>query len=330
MGCGERVAGTNFDTAVNRTHYLKKETALKRIILIGIVFGITSCSILVDPQNVEMRFEKEYYFKDDIWGFIECKWRTYKRNMNYIRYDKKRNIIEEGEYGERFHFGSSKVNSDNSVSVTYGEGTDFEKLNTVRFNQYDSANKKISDELWQYIDNKKSNLINKTFFEYDSIGQLVKEIEYNKDSQVSRLKTHNSIKERDKMISYRSEIRYNDKSAINVVEQDTTIIDTLNRPLVKSCYNNGIFSYRIEYRYSHNFVTEIRYENKPDSLCSITLWNYDYSKNLISKSVIEIGSQPEKEVYIYNLNNLCKKKKYYHGEDFEYYIKYKYKEFKTD
>lgn len=277
-----------------------------------------------------MRFEKEYYFKDDIWGFIGCKWRTYKINRNYIRYDQKRNVIEEGEYGEPFHFGSSKKKSDNSVTVTYGEGSDYEKLNTVRFNQYDSTNKKNSDELWQYINNKKSNLINKTFFEYDSIGQLVKEIEYNKDSQVSRLKTYNSIKEKNKTISYRSEFIYNDKSVINVVEQDTTIMDSLNRPLEKNSYNNGKFDHRIEYRYSDHIVTEIRYENKPDSLYSITLWNYDYWKNLICNSVIVIGSQTQKEVNIYYLNGLCKKKKYYRGEGFESYIKYKYREFKTD
>ena len=173
-------------------------------------------------------------------------------------------------------------------------------------------------------------MISKTIFEYDSIGQLVKETEYNKDSQVSRLKTYHSIKEKNKTISYRSEFNYDDKSGINVVEQDTTIMDSLNRPLEKNSYNNGKFDHRIEYRYSDHIVTEIRYENKPDSLCSITLWNYDYSKKLISKSVIEIGGQPEKEVYIYNLNNLCKKKKYYHGENFEYYIKYKYNEFGTD
>lgn len=285
---------------------------------------------MIDPQNVEMRFEKGYYFKNDIWGLLGCKWRTYKTNMNYIRYDKKRNIIEEGEYGEHFHCGSSKIYPDGSVSVTYGDGSDYEKLNTVRFNQYDSTNKKISNELWQYIDNKKSNLISKTIFEYDSIGQLVKETEYSNDSKVSRLKTYYLIKEKNKAISYRSEFKYDDKSVINVIEQDTAIIDSLNRPLEKNCYNNGKFSHRIEYRYSNNLVTEIRYENKPDSLYSITEWIYDYSKNLSVESVKVIGSQTQKEVYIYNLNDLCIKIKYYRDEDFEWYRKYKYREFKTD
>jgi hypothetical protein len=285
---------------------------------------------MIDPKNVEYRFEKEYYFKDDIWSFLGCKWRTDKINRNYIRYDRKRNIIEEGEYGERFHFGSSKINSDNSLTVTYGEGSDYEKLNTVRFNQYDSTNKKISDELWQYIDNKKSKLISKTILEYDSIGQLVKETEYNKDSIVSRLKTYNSIKEKNKTISYRSEFIYNDKREINAVEQDTTITDSLNRPLEKISYYYGKFDYRIEYRYSDYIVTEIRYKNKPDSLYSITFLRYDYSNNLISETDIIIGSQPNKEVSVYSIFNLCKKKKFYRGEDFESYIKYKYKEFKTE
>ena len=49
---------------------------------------------------------------------------------------------------------------------------------------------KTQDELWQFKDNKKNYLIYKTIFEYDINGKLIKETEYNKDNQVSRLRDY--------------------------------------------------------------------------------------------------------------------------------------------
>ncbi|MEI6349334.1 MAG: hypothetical protein WCP69_15420 [Bacteroidota bacterium] len=318
---------------------------MKRLLLLllfGIIVGMTSCSIYINQQNVEIRFEKEYYYKPFFGGIFHSKWITNSVNRNYIRYDKKGNIIEVGEYGEEFHFGSYKKHSDNSESRTYGEGCDYEKLKTVHFIQYDSTNKKIADEFWKFIDNKKSNLISKTIFEYDSTGQFSKETEYKENNIVSCL-IKSSKKEKKSTILTSCQYNYNSEGLIkdSIQIQDTILNDSLGRPIEKNQYINGKFSYKTMYFYNtwtdsgydklSRFITEIQYENKPDSLYSITELNYDYLKNLTSESVKVIGNEIEKELYIYNLvNNLLVKKIHYSGEDIEYFTKYKYRQFKTE
>ena len=306
---------------------------MKRLLLLGIIVGMTSCSYFINPQKVEIRFEKEYYYKPFFWGMFHSKWITNSVNRNYIRYDKKGNIIEVGEYGERFHFGSCKKYSDNSESITRGEGCNYEKLNTVHFIQYDSTNKKIADEFWKFIDNKKNNLISKIIFEYDSTGEFTKETEYKENNKVSCL-IKSTKKEKKSTILTSCQYSYNSEGLIkdSIQIQDTILNDSLGRPIEIYHYCNGIFSHRIKYYYDKwsLFLTEIQYESKSDSLYSITEWNYDFWKNLISKSVKVIGSQTQKDFYIYVLNNLLVKKIHYFGEDVEYYTKYKYRQFKTE
>ncbi|MBC3760053.1 hypothetical protein H7U19_16720 [Hyunsoonleella sp. SJ7] len=261
--------------------------------------------------------------------YERSKWRKSKQKTGYERYDKKGNLIEEGEYGEIWHFSSVTKNADSTISITSGHGRNYKNLNSIHYYIYDSTGKKMQDELWQFKDNKKDYLIYKTIFEYDAKGKLIKETEFDKDNQVSRLQDYskdnsNQTISKDSVFNF----SYEGITRVEGKRQDTTITDSLGRPTEKIHYYKDKFLYRQEFRYDRwgEIVTEIRYDNKPDSLWCITEWQYNYDKQLIRKFWKVIGSKTEtKDVYIYNRKKLLVKILHYSGEELEGYTNYKYK-----
>ena len=306
-----------------------RQTTLKlAIIILGLFLGLTSCSYYVFPPKVDTRTEIQYTYKTNK-DYERSKWRKTSQKTGYSRYDKKGNVVEEGEYGEVWHFRSVTTNADSSISVTSGHGRNYKKLNTVHYYVYDSTSIKIQDELWQFKDNKKDYLIYKTIFEYNAKGKLIKETELDKDNKISRLQDFskddiNQTISKDSVFNF----SYEGITRVEGKRQDTTITDSLGRPIEKIHYYKDKFLYRQEFRYDRwgEIVTEIRYDNKPDSLWCITEWQYNYDKQLIRKFWKVIGSKTEtKDVYIYNRKKLLLKILHYNGEKLEGYTKYKYK-----
>lgn len=302
---------------------------MKLIILIVIILGLNSCSYYFHPPLVETRIEIQYSYKNRLNDYETSKWRKQRQKIGFEKYDKNRNIIEEGEYGEIWHFESVTKNADSTISIITGHGRNYKNLNTIHYFKYDSTYKKKSDELWQFKDNKKQYLIYKTIFIYSSSGQLIKEIEYDANDSVSRLKDYSKIKanynvSKDSVFNF----LYEGITRVEGRRRDTTITDSLGRPIEKKHFYKGKFSSRREYRYDKwdEIVTEIRYNDKPDSLWCITEWQYNNDKQLIRKFWKVVGSKTEtKDIYIYNRKKLLKKILHYNGEELSRYTKYKYR-----
>lgn len=302
---------------------------MKLIILIGIIFSLTSCSYYVYPPNVETRTEIQYSYKTKFKGYETSRWRKYKQKTGYEKYDKKGNTVEEGDFGEIWHFRSVKKNADSSISVTSGHGRNYKNINTVHYYVYDSTGKKTQDEHWQFKDNKKDYLIYKTIYEYNGKGKLITETELDKANIISRLQDF-SKDELNQTISKDSVFNFSYEGITRVAgkRQDTTTIDSLGRPIEIIHYYKDKFLNRIEYRYDRwgDIVTEIRYDDKPDSLWCITEWQYNFDKQLIRKFWKVVGDKTEtKDLYIYNRKKLLKKILHYSGEELISYTKYRYK-----
>lgn len=274
--------------------------------------------------------EIHYDYRYNKRTFKKSKYRTYKPVKNYTRFDKKGNIIEEGEFGEKWRFSKVVHNPDSSVSYVSGHGYDYKKLNTVHYYQYDSLSKLIQDELWQFKDNKKSFLIYRTVYEYDSTGKLIRETEYDQENKQSRLKDY-IITQQDELIEKDSVFQFTRDGIVRVEgkRQDTTITDSLGRPIERIHYHKDKFLNRIEYRYDKfgTLKTEIRYDDSPNNLWAITEYQYDIiTKQLTRKFWKVVGDRTEsKEIYIYNRKKLLKKVLIYNGEELVAYKKYKYK-----
>ena len=302
---------------------------MKKLIIIGLLLGLTSCSYYFYPPKVDTRTEIEYSYKRDK-NLKISKWKKASQKIGYERYDKKGNLIEEGNYGERKCLYYESKNADSSVNVTIGHSYNYKNLNKVHYYVYDNNGKKTGNELWQFKDNNKSYLIYRTIFEYNTSGKLIKETEYDKDSKVSRIQDYskdnsNQITSKDSVFNF----SYEDITRVDGKRQDTTLTDSLGRPVEKIHYYKDKFLYRQEFRYDRwgDIVTELRYDNKPDSLWCITEWQYDIiTKQPTRKFWKVIGSKTEtKDVYVYNRKKLLVKILHYSGEELNGYTKYKYK-----
>lgn len=291
------------------------------IILLSFLFGFSSCSYYVYPPKVESRTEKKYVYKLNK-NYVRSKCQKKSIKVGYERFDKKGNIIERGVYGETKDFINVTKYTDGSIRSIRGHSRNYKNLNTVCYSQFDSVNKKTADELWSFKGNKKDYLIHKTFFEYDSIGKLVKEIEYDKHNKISKL--------REYFISGENEVVAKNifYSHFESIRQDTIVTDSLGRPIEEVYYLNDKFLYRKEFRYDHfdQITTELIYYDKSDNLFSITEWQYDSNKQPMRRFWKVIGSRSErKDIYFYNRKMLIKKIMHYRGEELESYTKFKYK-----
>lgn len=302
---------------------LNPQQMVLKTIIVGVLLGLTSCSYYALSPNVDTRTEIQYAYKTNK-DYKRSKWRKSNQKIGYERYDKRGNIIEEGKYGEIWHIKNFTKNPDSSTTVTIGHGQNYKNLNTVHYYIYDNTGKKIQDELWQFKSNKKSFLIHKTIFEYDLNGKLVRETEYDNDNKVLRVQDYS--KDSSNQTILKNNIFNRSNEGITKAE-DKTITDSLGRPIEKIHYYKGKFLYKQEFRYDSwgNIVTELRYDNKPDSLWCITEWQYNHNKQPIQKLQKVIGSNTEtKDVYIYNRKKLLVKVLHYSGKELDGYTKYKY------
>lgn len=301
---------------------------LKKSLLIAILIGLASCSsYYYPPLKVETRIEKVYSYKSTpLSGY--SKWRKYEPHTKFERYDKNGNIIEEGEYGEIEHFRDIKKNKDSSETVISGHYYNFKKINTVHYYQYDSTKKVVLDELWRFKDNKKNYLVSKTVYEYDVNGHLAKETEYDQKNEVRRSIVYSENKSHRTTATVNTEKVFHEGiNRVDTIGQDTTITDSLNRPISKIHYFRNKFLYREEFRYSkdENMVTVLIYDENLDNLSSIKEFQYDDNRKLIRVFWKEIGSETKStDIYIYDWRDLLIKIKHFRGDELEGYTKYKY------
>ena len=290
--------------------------------------GLSSCAHFDFYSKVKTRTEIEYTYKRTK-DYGISKWRKSSQKTGYERYDKKGNIIEKGEYGEIFNFSRMSISADSSINIVCGHGRNYKKIDNVHYYYYDSLGEKIKVEFWRFKDNKKSNLINTTTFEYDSKGKLIKETEYIDENIISRFEDY-SKDIRNKIISNDSIFNFSNETITKIKEknQDLEITDNLGRPIEKIHYYKDKFSYRQAFRYdkSNNIETELRYDDKPDSLWCINEWQYNYDRQLIRKLWKVVGSETEtRDIYIYDKQKLLIKILNYNGEVLKSYKRYKYK-----
>lgn len=339
--------------------------------------GFTSCSIDVYPPKVKVKTENRYEYKNMIFG-LHSKWKTYPVLQNYVKYDKLGNVIEEGEYGEGCSGERVVKNPDGSETVILWDGSNYKKLRSVHYYQYDTiTNKKNVDELWSFRNNNKNKLIYKTVFEYDINGQLTKETEYDDKKPNSihsyqydstnkkiadefwwfidnkkELKSKTVLKY-DTNGQLDTEIEYNKDNKVTklhdylkkgttqsieiIVEdgrKDTIISDSLGRPIEKIEFyidgyrNKQIFRKKYQYDKKGEFVIELSYYGESgdtEKLSELFEWHYNQYKQLIVKYHKIIGdTTEEKDVYIYNRKKLLVKILHYNGNKLEGCTKYKY------
>ncbi len=253
--------------------------------------------------------------------------KTRTEKTNYEKYDSKGNVVEEGEYGEIKHFSSVIKNSDSTTTITTGHGRNYDNLNTVKFNKYDNSNRLVEDELWQYSNNTKNYLIYRTQYDYNSKGQLIKETEFDKDNKISRTKTFHISGNRIASIDTVYNFSYEGITRVDGERRDTTYLDTLNRPTEVIHFFKGKFLYRQKYLYDKfGFSkTELRYDDKPDSLWCITEFRYDFDNNILRRFWKVIGSTTEtKQVYVYDKNKRLTKILNYSVDELTGYTKFEY------
>ena len=292
-----------------------------------ILFALSSCSYNINSPKLKIRYEYDYSYKPKLFKEWErSKWRKHKTKTAYVKYDRKGNEIEIGEYGELWHFREVTTNSDSSISIVSGHGVYPKRLNTVTFKTYNDSNQIIAEEVWRFKDNKKSYLVYKTVFTYTD-KQLTKETDFDADGQIIREKNYDLIShvqsENSKKTIYKPFVRVDGNSI------DTIRYDTSGQVIEKIHYYNGKFLYRQEFLYSDygNIKTELRYDDQPDSLWSITKWTYDsITKQLSRRYWNVINSTTEKrEEFIYNRKKLLKRIERYNDREKTGYTKYRYK-----
>ena len=149
-------------------------------------------------------------------GDKRSKQHIFKHKSEYLKYDKHGNVIEYGEYGLQHcvtpHHTKkeiAKAEKSGESLMTFVRVADFKKVRTVKRSNYNDQNKVVNEEEWelyydgnkwldhysQYFYNDSSLLISKisyradsTIFEkigyvYDSSGNLIDEIAFEKRSK---------------------------------------------------------------------------------------------------------------------------------------------------
>tara|TARA_B100001109_G_C18860735_1_gene473835 strand:+ start:968 stop:1852 length:885 start_codon:yes stop_codon:yes gene_type:complete len=288
---------------------------------------LNSCGYYVYPPKVKVRYAYDYTYKSKLFkDWQTSKWRKFKTKTEYVKYDRNGNEIEIGEYGERWCKVISQHLPDSSVQITSYSGTFPKKLNTVTYKAYNDSNQVVTEEVWRFKDNKKDYLVYKTIFSYTDT-QLTKETEFDADGKII------SEKDYDLLSNVQNENRnktiYEPFARVDGNRIDTVRYDTSGQVIEKIHYYNGKFLYRQEFLYSDfgTIKTELRYDDKPDSLWSITEWRYDIiTKQLTRKYWNVINSTTERrEEFIYDRKKLLRRIERYNAEEKTGYTKYKYK-----
>lgn len=279
---------------------------------------LNSCTYYVYPPKKKVQTEYNYIYKSKIFkDWKTSTWRKYKTKSKYVKYDKNGNELELGEYGERWCKVVSKELPDSSIQITSYSGSYPKKLDAVTYKTYNEDNQILTSETWRFKDNKKDYLRYKTIFSYKD-NKLIKETEFNDKKEVINIKDYSRIG------NFQKPLIFNDS-----ISSDTTHYDSLGRIIKSIHYYKGKFSSRREVIYNDDgtMKIELRYDDKQDSLWSITEWRYDYlTKQITRKYWNVINSSTERlEKFIYDRKKLLKKINRYNAEEKTGYTKYKYK-----
>lgn len=273
--------------------------------LMILLIGISSCSYKISSPKVKTRYEYDHVYRTNK-NFEISKWRKKKTKIGYVKYDRNGNEIEIGEYGETWRFRKVITNPDSTISSVSGHGRYMKKLNTVSFKTYNQDNQIISEDYWSYKDNKKDYLIYRTEFRYFS-GELVGEIEYDSEGNVSREMRYNE----DKTIQVNDKKRPFYEPMVRVEGNSKYEIkyDSLGREVEKVHYLNGKFLRRTVTVYERNLKTKYLYDDSPDKLWSLTEEKYDYlTDKLIRRYWKVLDSTTERiEMFEYNRKGLLKR-----------------------
>lgn len=296
--------------------------------LVILLIGLSSCSYQINSPKVKTRNEYSHQYHKNK-NYKISKWRKRKTKIGYIKYDRNGNETEIGEYGEIWHFRKVTTNPDSSISVVSGHGRHMKKLNTVTFKKYNQNNRIISEDYWRYKDNKKDYLIYRTEFKFNN-GELIGEIEYDSEGNISREMNYNE----DKSIQINDKKRPFYEPIVRVEGSSKYEIkyDSLGREIEKFHYSNGKFLRRTVTVYSLNLKTKYLYDDSPDKLWSVTEEKYNFlNDKLIRRYWKVLDSSTERiEIFEYNKKGLLKKVLTYDvnsktGKDeLEAFTKYKY------
>ena len=146
---------------------------------IAIIILLLSCCgpATQNPLVKEMQ-SYEYSFKPKLiqdWEYSS--WRTYEPRKGYVKYDRKGNEIEVGDYGERWGYTKkSKPDSTGAVTITNYLGHYPKKLNKVSYMNYNENNQLLKEEVWLFKDNEKDELYLQTIYTYKE-GKLSKMVQ---------------------------------------------------------------------------------------------------------------------------------------------------------
>lgn len=273
--------------------------------MIILLIVVSSCSYQINSPTVKARYEYSHQYRKKK-NYKISKWRKKKTKIGYIKLDRKGNEIEIGEYGEIWHFRKVTTNSDSSISVVSGHGRHMKKLNTVTVKNYDQNNKVISEDYWRYKDNEKNYLIYRTEFKYKN-EELITEIEYDSEGNISREMNYN--KDKSVLINDIKRPIYEPIVRIEGNSKYEIQYDSLGREIESFHYSNGKFLRRTVTVYAHNVKTTYLYDDSPDKLWSYTeeISNYLTDK-LIRRYWKVLDSNTERtEIFEYNRKGLLKR-----------------------
>lgn len=274
-------------------------------------------------QQIKERLQYDYSFKQLKSGKV-CKLFPTKKLKGITKYDSIGRLTEKtnfGEYWQPYENDSSSF----YLPIIFDSETNF----TKRYYSYvnDSLVDKV--EQWQFIDQKKSYLISKLIYEYDSTWGLV---------SLTKLDYDNTIWNK---IDYINEEDYS-KSPVSLSFNNCTgeelipeyyygrfvVLDSENRPIERFNYFNSELSFLSLFYYSNypeNIDIKLTYYKNRKELWEIETKYYNSKNKIIKINTVDPRNQIDSKVlFHYSKNGLLKKKEYFTNSRLTSTSKYKY------
>ena len=274
-------------------------------------------------QQIKEQLQYDYSFKQLKSGKV-CKLFPKKKLKGITKYDSIGRVKEKtsfGEYWQPFENDSSSFYR----PIILDSETNF----TKRYYSYvnDSLVDKI--EQWQFIEQKKSYLISKLIYEYDSTWAMV---------SLTKLDYNNTIWSK---INYIKEDDYS-KSPVflsfkNCTGEEQTpeyysgrfvVLDSDNKPIESFIYFDSDLIFLSSIYYSNNPAkneVKLTYHKNRNDLWEIETKNYNSKNKIIEIITIDPRNQIDSRVlFHYSKNGLLKKKEYFTNNRLTSISKYKY------
>ena len=223
-----------------------------------IILLLSSCGPATQNPLVKEMQSYEYSFKPRlIQDWENSRWRTYEPRKEYVKYDRKGNEIEVGDYGERWGYTKKgKPDRTGAVIITNYSGTYPKKLNKVSYMNYNKNNQLLKEEVWLFKDNEKDKLYLQTTNTYKE-GKLSKMVQ----------------KKWGKLI-------LEEEYDITNVVQDENQTKTSNKPAARSFGDDSVDS--IFYNTRGQVIEEIRYRHRDGKITNRKEFIYN-RKNLLKR-----------------------------------------------